>query len=490
MNAGVHYGRWAVEIEVSLCRRGPFPVRKWVPALDRAIVQVDAVGAFSDLRQRKTREVGMRRYGWIRLVVFLTLVTTLLCVPGIRIALAKDIKEIVTDYQEEYLKNPTAAVQNLQKKDTVAALQKNPGLFFSLMGQKLSTEVAGERIGAASGLKAFLETFKKPEELNTFKGTHFSAFETLKTHLVRGFQQRDSTLKSQVYDIWEMVFQDENLFAAVSLSPQKIAYKTPYFFVHAGGILLNPYTIKKNDEDRFMLEESGDTEARFFVEALYRNRYAWQDKAFKRYTAMDYEMRLGVAGADNDPTGAVVSGAGDAYMEFSIGKLVPCIEKGNNLHCLNNLERAPDEGVKWVTNLEALIGFVTDKGAQDLHFYWGVGPVVTVGIPFLTSEKQPGERTIEILGGVYFGQTDKPQFVDSDTREVKSKNDYPEFALEGAAIWRGDIRLPTGKNGFLTMGGRFISNLEGEGINPWSVAIGYTIPVEVIAESVSRLMHQ
>ena len=78
------------------------------------------------------------------------------------------------------------------------------------------------------------------------------------------------------------------------------------------------------------------------IEALYRNRYAWQDKEFRPYSAMDYEMRLGAAGADNDPSGAVVSGGGDAYMEFSIGKLLPCVQF-DQLLCLNNLERAAQD---------------------------------------------------------------------------------------------------------------------------------------------------
>ena len=62
----------------------------------------------------------------------------------------------------------------------------------------------------------------------------------------------------------------------------------------------------------------------------------------------------------------------------------------------NNISRAKSEGVKWVTNAEALRGFVTDKGVQDLHFYLGIGPVVSVGIPHKDTETKESRCPIEL----------------------------------------------------------------------------------------------
>ena len=241
-----------------------------------------------------------------------------------------------------------------------------------------------------------------------------------------------------------------------------------------------------------MLEQSGKTDATVFVEAVYRNRYAWLDKEPKSdklrsqkkeetfgdkldrlFYMMDYEMKLGWASTDDDPSGAVVSGAGDAYMEFSVGRLI-----------LYDLSPKEANDVSWSFNIEGLTGLVTDKGAQDIHCYGGVGPVISVGIP------NENNRKFEILGGVYFGEADKPQFIDNDTREIDSKNDLPKFSHESVAIWRGDIHVPFGDNGFLTVTGRFYLNLEGEDINPWSLALGYTIPVEPILSSISSFVKQ
>jgi hypothetical protein len=392
----------------------------------------------------------------------------------------KEVKTIVNEYLDNYKDSEDKGLEFLNKK--MAELKSYPHMALSQFGQRLTVQNQVHRIAAAKALVKLLNykeaTFKKALAENP------DGAEALKKRLAVAFQQEDPELKNQISQAWNIAFPTENLYTAAVQSQPKIKYDTSLFFLHSGGILLNPYTIEEDEEGKFMLKDSGETDTHFFIEAMYRNRYAWQDKELKPWKvllAMDYEMRLGFASTENDPSGAVVSGAGDAYMEFSIGKLLPF---------LNNIPRAKSEAVKWVTNGELLTGFVTDKGAQDLHLYFGYGPVVSVGIPYKNTETEESRRTIEILGGIYFGMVDKPQLENDETTEVKSKNGLPEFALEWAAIWRGDIHFPTGKNGFLTIGGRFISNLEGESINPWTISIGYTIPVEVITDSVSKLFNQ
>ncbi len=419
----------------------------------------------------------MRAYMWTWRICMLSLMMGLISVPGVAVTPEEAVQKIVEEYLEAYEKAPAQGAAYLNEEPTLTVLKAHPHQTSSQFGQQLLGQNQVRRLAAATAMK---ELFMR-EEINAAVKQSPDVAAALQKRLVAAFQQNDPAMKDLVSKTWTLAFPDENLHAAVARSQPAIDYNTALFFVHSGGILLNPYTIKRNADGNFMLEDSGDSDTRFFVEAMYRNRYAWQNKALRNKWAMDYEMRLGIAGADNDPTGAVVSGAGDAYMEFSIGKLIPN---------LNNIPRAKSEGVKWVTNAELLIGIITDEGAQDLHFYYGLGPTVSVGIPLLDADAKDTGRLIEVLGGAYFGMTDKPQLVSGDTNEVKSKDGYPEFALEWSLIWRGDIRFPIGNNGFVTMGGRFTSNLEGEGINPWSVAIGYTIPVEVITDSVNKLFNQ
>lgn len=389
-----------------------------------------------------------------------------------------------------FVKYEDEAGKNDAQTETAGAVEKlaeQPLAALTVLGEKLSDEKSNRRILSARLLNGLLDKLAVSNTIDGLIHANFSTFETLKKNLVTAFQLNDPELQEPVYSAWKIPFQDENLFEAARQSLPETDYKTPFFFLHAGALRLNPYTITKNQTGEYMLESSGDADTRFFIEALYRNRYAWVGKQPKKnWRALDYEMRLGIAATDSDPSGAVVSGAGDAYMEFSIGYLHRNLGKLG----LNNLDTASSEGVRWTFNLESIAGFVTDRGAQDLHFYWGVGPVVVVGIPYAGAKENGKNRRIEVLGGTYFGQTDMPQFVDDDSREVESEKDFPKFRCEAAAIWRGDIHFPFGENGFVTITGRFTSNLGHEGINPWNIAIGYTIPVEAITDSVSTLFKQ
>ncbi|MCP4107465.1 MAG: hypothetical protein GY749_18295 [Desulfobacteraceae bacterium] len=404
----------------------------------------------------------------------------------------EEVKGIIKQFLDQYETNSTTAINWLKDatENRLNTLRKELPSAIEYLGNEISGEKSKRRIGAAQAIKEILD----PSTINIGKNQHPDAFEKLDKHLFKAFNLEDKELQGKIKEIWWKI---ENL--PKTKEPPKIPFKTSYFYLHFGGILLNPYTIKKDDDGKFMLED-GETDARFFVEAAYRNRYAWlgkepksdklrwpkevtgfkdrfEDMLNRSFRMMDYEMRLGWASADDDPSGAVVTGAGDAYMEFSIGLI----------SSLYGLPPKDADEVNWSFNIEALTGFVTDKGAQDLHFYYGVGPVVVVGVPYHNTDKNGNKRRIEIVGGVYFGQADKPEFKDNDTREMKSKNDLPVYSLESVAIWRGDIHFPIGDNGFLTIGGRFNSNLGGEDINPWNLAIGYTISTDSI---ISSLLNQ
>ena len=351
-----------------------------------------------------------------------------------------------------------------------------------LLGDVISGDNPKRRMGAAIALK---EILSRGFNIKQSKIENPDAYENLDKNLVEAFNLKDKDLQAKVKEIWKIV-ESGALLALAEASggetssqkgPPEISFNTSHFFLHSGAVILNPYTISKNDDGDFELKESGETDARVFIEAVYRNRYAWLGvKPRRNYCLMDYEMRLGWASGGNDPSGAVVAGAGDAYMEFSVG-LIPYV-----------FDFLPQDD--WTFNIEGLAGFVTDKGAQDLHSYYGVGPVIVAGVPYKDNSNSMKERRIEVIGGVYFGQADKPEFADDETNEIKKKNDFPVFSFEPVMIWRGDIHFPVGKNGFVTIAGRFNSNLGGEDINPWNLAIGYTIPIDPIFASITGIVNQ
>ncbi len=279
-------------------------------------------------------------------------------------------------------------------------------------------------------------------------------------------------------------------------APPQIEYKTKSFILQMGAVILNPYTIKKDQNGNFMLAESGETDTRFFVEALVKQRNAWLEYKLCQW-CFDGEVRLGLNSTDKDASGAVVAGGGDAYMEINVGfRLSDYLSQQKKL---KDYLRQGGEQKQFLgkTNVfysfnfpELIAGFVTDKGSQDIHVYYGGGAVAVFGIPYYDVDNYDVDkksRIIEFLAGTYAGAVELPRLI-GDTREVKKKNDFPDFEYKFAAIWRGDIRFPIGENGFFTVNGRFYTFTDT--INPWTVSLGYTIPIDKVYDSIKNLINQ
>lgn len=279
----------------------------------------------------------------------------------------------------------------------------------------------------------------------------------------------------------------DDKFEVRSASPD-VKYKTRYFQLNTGAVLLNPYTIKKNAANKFTLDETGSTDSHFFTEIYFKHRAAWLDRdCSKQSSCGDGDFRIGFVSTGKDSSGAVVSGAGDAYVELSIAPAniwpkqdYPDPNKGQSIHDTPVISYH-------IVLPEFFGGLVTDKGAQAIHYYGGVGPAIVFGAPYLDNRK------VEALTGLYYGVTQSPQFVDNDTREVESRNDLPSFKSFPSWIWRADVNLPMGDSGFLSFKGRFsyLTDRNDSGhINPWTVSIGYTIPPDVIFDSIAKIVKQ
>lgn len=271
---------------------------------------------------------------------------------------------------------------------------------------------------------------------------------------------------------------------------EDIDYSTKYFLLHAGAVLLNPYTLKKNQTTgNFELESTGKTDTHYYVELLYKHRNAWwkdgpNDKpnnssnscleVLRKWDYWDIDGRIGFASSNSDPSGAVVAGAGDAYLEVSAGPswMIPNDDNDDRIS----------------VGIEALGGLVTDKGSQSIHNYYGFGPVISVGIPFKTKSNDiEHNRKVEIVGGIYKGWADMPKFKGEDTLEVEVKNKLPVFESQESVITRGEAHIPVGQAGFLIISGKYYTFLNKRGtVSPWTVSLGYTIPIEKFADGILK----
>lgn len=279
----------------------------------------------------------------------------------------------------------------------------------------------------------------------------------------------------------------DDKFEVRSASPD-VKYKTRYFQLNTGALILNPYTIKKNAANKFLLEETGSTDSHFFTEIYFKHRAAWLGRdCSKESFCGDGDFRIGFVSTSQDSSGAVVSGAGDAYVELSVAPAniwpkqdFPDPNKGQSIHDTPVISYH-------IVLPEFFGGLVTDKGSQAIHYYMGVGPALVFAMPYSDNRK------VEALTGIFYGVTQSPQFVDNQTREVESRNDLPIFKSIPSWIWKADVNLPMGDTGFLSFKGRFsylIDRNDSGHINPWTLSIAYTIPPDVIFDSIAKIVKQ
>lgn len=289
-------------------------------------------------------------------------------------------------------------------------------------------------------------------------------------------------LKKDINDYKRKIGEIERQYDDPTTDPK---YKTRYVLVNIGAVTLNPYTIKKNAAGKFELSETGDTDTHFFTEVYFKHRASWLERNCdnkKWHECADGDFKIGFTSTGKDSSGAVVSGAGDAYMELSLGFVQKHdfpTEEGKQIS---------ESAIISYNFPEFFGGLVTDKGSQAMHYYYSIGPAIVASAPFT------GDRRIEAMTGLYYGRTQSPKFADTTAREVVVKNDYPFFEDYNTWIWRADVHLPIGESGFLTVNGRFyyINNRDDKAgtINPWTVSIGYTVPTEHIFDSIAKIIKQ
>ena len=313
-----------------------------------------------------------------------------------------------------------------------------------------------------------------------------------------------------------------------SLRKSSAALPAQYVFLQAGFLSLNPYRITGKDGG-LVMETSGDADVRPYVEATFRHRTAWLDKqavVFADHSLplagtnnpgvlnwlaelldspfrllpgeddptpvgsfvnavfgeadlvpRDYEVHVGLVGGvgEDEASAPTVAGAGDGYVEGSLGWR------------LWTTGFDPKDGInngnlRMTFNLEALGGMTTDREFQDVHDYRAVGLATVWGIKN-NQDKNPNHNT-ELIAGLYWGQLEVPQLAaESDIPDelkgqkvVVGRNGDVDFSNEKATLIRVDMHVPAGDEGYFIVSGRYWTGLAD--IEPWTLGVGYSFPID------------
>ena len=183
----------------------------------------------------------------------------------------------------------------------------------------------------------------------------------------------------------------------------------------------------------------------------------------------DFEIRLGYAfGEDTDQTPVSIAGKSEVFTEAFIGwNLLRFGDGGSN-------GRPPIRGS---FNFEGGLGLTTDKEVDDIHARVFVGPALALGVPVKMGEGYPIVEVVARAGAV---RVETPVFASKATRELEIEHGRPDFRGGWGFGMDVDFNVPVPNDlGYLMLRGRLNSNFDP---NPWSVTLGYTIPLTKIFE--------
>lgn len=267
-------------------------------------------------------------------------------------------------------------------------------------------------------------------------------------------------------------------------------YDTPYFLIQSGMTILDPFAITQTAPGVFVINPS-KAEARGFVEAIARSRYAWRNGAKDNsgdFTgvsawisqeksegnikigeyALDFELRGGFAFAGTSRDASTIVGGGDGYATLSLG--LPVYREWLAA------EQGSYPTIFTVNIPEAEVAFVSSRNAGDIHTDWAIGIGTAWGIPLSPQNK----RKVEVLGLLGYSQVEQPRLAPGTTTLIVNAAGFPEFNPQPALMFKVETRVPIGKTGYISLGGRYY-NSNGDP-DPWSMSLGYTISLEALAK--------
>lgn len=134
--------------------------------------------------------------------------------------------------------------------------------------------------------------------------------------------------------------------------------KNPFgrnFMITTGAIMLNPFTIEKNEDGNYEIKGESESEAKFYVEMIARHRPAFFGEAknpnsiLKHFIPTDLEGRMGFVTSSDDISGSTIAGSGECFLDLSLGWCVYSACSSTSF------------------NVEGFFSLVTDREFQDIH---------------------------------------------------------------------------------------------------------------------------
>ena len=290
------------------------------------------------------------------------------------------------------------------------------------------------------------------------------------------FQQKQTEIKT----LHEEETRIENRLK--DLGERELGGATSFF--HGGVRMLSPFSVKTEKDDKGNVTkatlEKGDGSVSGFLEFVYSNRWAWNEKRIHEDTVSphgilsqplnlenwDFDSRLTYNFAksnENDPSAIV--GSGDFGLELTMSGLI---------HHKRFLNGSSDRGAESI-GLDICYGLTTEKSAFDAHHRFFAGPSYTVSFP------GDAHRWIQFTTRLGYGRVETVKFTSASTREIKlDHGDIPRYSLNSAIAFETELFYPLRADATLTFGARIYGKLDP---NPWTVYIGYSKSISQLAKA-------
>ena len=313
-----------------------------------------------------------------------------------------------------------------------------------------------------------------------------------------------------------------------------------YVFLQAGLLSLNPYRIVSKDAG-LVMETSGDSDVRPYLEATFRHRTAWLDSddwvfadekmplaSTKQLAPLnivaamldwpingiahcftdgkaerprddgdpdyvsrfvnfvfgeadliprDYEVRVGLVGAVGQDDAASPTVAGSGDTYVETSLGWRLLTAG----CSADTNLLKTGNLHATLNFEALGGIVTERNFQDVHDYQAIGLATVWGIT--NNQDQPKRRT-ELIAGAYWGKLEVPQLVAESEVPDDLKGQKVVLGRNGDVDFANADAMMVRVDMHVPAGkdGFFIvSGRYWTGLSdfePWTLSVGYSLPLD------------
>lgn len=198
----------------------------------------------------------------------------------------------------------------------------------------------------------------------------------------------------------------------------------------------------------------------------------WKRGVISWFVPDNWGIRIGYAfGDDTSASAQAIVGASDFYGRVGLGWDLARWSLAT--------ANATDTPIRGSIALEGSTLWFTNRTSNDIHQRGIFGMSASFGIPIqFGADDDKAASIVEVvtrIGAVY---TEIPQFVGTDDNQLELEYGFPAYDYEWGAGFDIEMNVPVTRSlGYLMLRGSLDGALDP---NRWSVAIGYTIPLEAI----------